>query len=328
MKNLILVFSLVLNLQLFGNDFLVKTNPRTYQINVQTTIEHWGMGNSEIDLFLAYLSSNEYQTCHQVTKDTSARIIHLGTAGDSCIYYNLTLGRKLEFGKKVQLKNEFILEVADVSVNLDAIHTIYPYALNDPNFTKYTGSNLPYIDVKQKELLKISEMIWGKSSNSLEYAKNCFLYVAKSFQYGLPLSGFKSLAFTLENNMGDCGNLNSVFITLLRMKAIPARHLMGFRPDGSLHVWADFYLANYGWIPIDITYKQEYPTGDYFGKIEFENSGFIVQRGIGHEISALESPMRIPGLQTYTYQVNYTKAQKAKVYIDRVVTCEAQLVNN
>ncbi len=322
MKGIILVFLLIISSLVLGKDILTKTNPRTYQINVQTIAAHNGIGTSKTDLFLAHLGSNQYQKCNQNKTDSLAKIIHLGSAGDSCIYYNLALGKKLELGKKVILQNEFFIEVADVSIDFDAIDTIYPYDYCNPNYEKYMGSNHPFINVEQKQLFNISELIWANSSSILDYAENCYLYVAKTFKYGLPLSGFKNLEFTLKNRMGDCGNLSSVFITLLRMKDIPARHLMGFRPDGTLHVWADFYMANYGWIPVDITYKQNYPNGNYFGNIEFENNGFIVQRGIGHEVSVLETPMRITGLQTYTYQVTYTKEHKASINIDRKVTCQ------
>ena len=326
MKGIILVILIAISLPLLGHSILIKTNPRTYQINVHTMVKHSGKGISTTDLFLAYLGSNEYQNCFQNKNDVLAKIIHLGSAGDSCIYYDLALGRDLELGKKVNLQNEFLLEVADVSVDFNVIDTIYPYDFCDPNYEKYTGSNRPFINVEQKQLLIISQLIWDNSSGILDYVKNCYLYVAKTFQYGLALSGFKSLEFTLKNRMGDCGNLSSVFITLLRMKDIPARHLIGFRPDGSLHVWADFYMAKYGWIPVDITYKQDYPKEIYFGNIKFENNGFIVQRGIGHEISVLESPMRITGLQTYMYQVSYSKQQKTKVYIDRKVTCQIKSI--
>ena len=322
MKGVTLIISLVLSSVLWSKDILIKLNPQTYQIIIQTTVEHWGIGNSEIDLFLARLSSNEYQQCKLSKIDDRGKIIHLGNAGDSCIYYDLALGRKLEQRKKVMLQNEYILQVADIYLDIDAIDTIYPYDHTDPNYYNYIGSDYPFIDVEQEQLIIISQSLWESSSSILDYAEKCYLYVAKTFQYGYPLSGFKSLAFTLKNKTGDCGNLSSVFITLLRMQNIPARHLMSFRPDGSLHVWADFYMSNYGWIPVDVTYKHEYPEGDFFGNIKFENSGFIVQRGIGHEVSALENPMRISGLQTYSYQVSYTKEEKAKVYIDRKVSCQ------
>lgn len=324
MKCFILILTITASSMAWGKDILIKTNPRTYQINVETTVEHWGMGDSKTDLFLAYLSTNEYQKCYQNKIDERAKITQLGQTNDSCIYYDLFLGRAHELGKKAVLQNEFVIQVADVSIDFDAINTIYPYDHCDPNYEKYTGSNYPFINIEQKQLFLISQAIWENSSNALDYAEKCYLYVAATFDYGLPESGFKSLDFTLKNKMGDCGNLSSVFITLLRMQDIPARHLLGFRPDGSLHVWADFYLANYGWIPVDVTYKHDYPKGDYFGNIRFGNNGFIVQRGIGHEVSVLDIPKRITGLQTYTYQVAYSKQDHAKIYIDRKVTCQVQ----
>ena len=69
----------------FGSNILKKMNQKSYIINVKTTIEHWGMGDSETDLFLAYLKSNEYQNCEDKTVDESAKVAALGTVGDSCI---------------------------------------------------------------------------------------------------------------------------------------------------------------------------------------------------------------------------------------------------
>lgn len=321
MKWFLLVVLLILGSFLFGKDILLKSNPRTYQINVQTVVQHLGSGQTRLDLFLAFLGSNEYQTLYQMNADSLAEIATFGSAGDSCIYYELSLGKKQILGKKAILKNEFILEVNDVSIDFDAIDSIFPYDMNDPNYLAYTGSTLPFINVNHNELLLVSDSLWTISSDILNYAKNCFEYVAASFEFGLPLVGFKSLDFILENKMGDCGNLSSVFITLLRMKNIPARHLIAFRPDASLHVWADFYLANYGWIPADITYRKEFPNNNYFGNIEFVNSGFIVQRGIGHQVSVLDNPMRISGLQTYSYQVSLSD-ENTSMKIQRTVTCQ------
>lgn len=305
----------------FGSNILKKMNQKSYAISVTTTIEHWGMGDSETDLFLAYLKSNEYQNCENKTVDHVGQIAPLGNVGDSCIYYKIPLGRKMKFGKKAIFDNSFKVETYDVEVDFESIGKLKDYNQCDANYSEYISSDLPFVNVEHPALFKISQAIFDESKDAVDYAKNCYLFVAKQFEYGEKESGFKSLDYTLINRKGDCGNLSSVFITLLRMQDIPARHLMGFRPDGSLHVWADFYLQDYGWIPVDVTYKHDYPEGDYFGKIKFEHNGFIVQRGIGHQIDVLDSPKRITGLQTYTYQVAYTKEHHAKVYISRKVEC-------
>jgi hypothetical protein len=84
---------------------------------------------------------------------------------------------------------------------------------------------------------------------------------------------------------GDCGQQSVLFIALCRAVLIPARSVMGFvgwspwikeedlklfgpreleiSPDGlagtrhyvalSPHTWAEFYIPNYGWIPVDVT---------------------------------------------------------------------------
>ena len=305
----------------FANDFLQKSNKQSYEIKISTTVEHWGMGDSETNLFLAYLKSNEYQNCKDSRVDETAIVAPLGNVGDSCIYYKIPLGRKKIFGKKAIFHNAFEVETYDVSVDFEKIDSIYPYDQCDPNVTLYTQSSKPFIDIEQPYLFDISEAILAESDDLLDYAERCYLFVASRFEYGERESGFKTLNYTLLNRKGDCGNLSSVFITLLRMQGIPARHLMGFRPDGGLHVWADFYLQNYGWIPVDVTYKHDYPSQDYFGKIKFEHNGFIVQRGIAHQIDVLDSPKRIAGLQTYTYEVSYNKPHHAKVYISRRVDC-------
>ncbi len=321
MKSLLIFSSLILSAWISHADIIIKHNQKSYEIEVSTCVEHWGMGESTTDLFLAYLSTNEYQKCHQFEVDENAVMTKLGATGDSCFYYKIPLGRKRHFGKKVYFNNKFILETADIKTDFSQIREIYPYDQCDPNYYNYMGSDLPFIDVENRSLFAVSQVIYEESCDNLDYAKRCYEFVAKHFDYGQPESGFKSLNYTLMNRKGDCGNLSSVFVTLLRMQDIPARHLMGFRPDGTLHVWADFYLANYGWIPVDVTYKHDYPSGDYFGNIKFEHNGFIVQRGIAHQIDVLEKPKRITGLQTYTYQVAYTKEHNAKVYIQRKVNC-------
>lgn len=306
----------------FASNFLIKSNQRSYVVDVRTSVEHWGVGQSKTDLFLAYLSSNEYQNCYQAKVDSLAKITQLGFAGDKCIYYEVPLGRKERLKKRVQFENQFELETFDVEVDFDKIEPLKPYDVCDPNYMAFTGNNKPFIDVENPELVHIANQIWAESSDEIAYARNCYYWVARNFTYADPESGFKSLDYTLRTRKGDCGNMCNVFVSLLRIHDIPARHLMGFRPDGSLHVWADFYLQDQGWIPVDVTYENAYPQKDYFGKIKFEHNGFIVQRGIGQEVSVLDRRKRITALQTYTYQVSYTKQHHAKVYIDRKISCQ------
>lgn len=57
---------------------------------------------------------------------------------------------------------------------------------------------------------------------------------------------------------GNCTDFHSLFISLARARGIPARFIMGFpipaQPSGEVkgyHCWAEFYLQDLGWIPVD-----------------------------------------------------------------------------
>jgi len=61
----------------------------------------------------------------------------------------------------------------------------------------------------------------------------------------------------LQNLRGKCVDFSSVFIGLSRSVGIPAREILGTRisKNGDItsayHCYAEFYLPNYGWVPVD-----------------------------------------------------------------------------
>ncbi len=61
----------------------------------------------------------------------------------------------------------------------------------------------------------------------------------------------------LKNLRGKCVDFSSVFVALARSAGIPAREILGTRiyKDGDItgayHCRAEFYLPNYGWVPVD-----------------------------------------------------------------------------
>lgn len=67
--------------------------------------------------------------------------------------------------------------------------------------------------------------------------------------------------WALENGAGDCSEYSYLFVALCRAAGIPAKIQAGFafhRPSETLedgHMWAEYYLENYGWIPVDVAWR-------------------------------------------------------------------------
>lgn len=306
------------------SNFIKRSNEQEFKIEVKTSAYYNGIGTAEVDLFLGKIQSNDYQVVDSTHYNGRAILQDFGYANDSCYYYPFKIGKKTSTGKKSNFRQYFEIKTYDIEVDFTQIDTIFPYDKTSDVYTNYTISNEPFINTQNKVIQRVADSLWNLSSDYLDYARKCYQYVPKTFDYLDPISGFHSLETILDKGGGDCGNLATVFITLLRCKGIPARHIVGFRPDDSLHVWADFYLEKYGWIPVDVTYKQSDPSGDYFGTILFENNGFIIHRGIGNIVFQKSGLIRIPSLQTFSFTDNYSEESEREVVIRREVKCSEQ----
>jgi hypothetical protein len=112
--------------------------------------------------------------------------------------------------------------------------------------------------------------------------------------------GFMPLAYVLSSGGTDYGNLSSILVSLLRYKNIPSSHLVAIRPDGSSHVWADFYMEGYRWIPLDVSAEKLWGT-DFFGIQPINNNGIIMTKEVNMPLNNGESIQYITGLQTFCF---------------------------
>ncbi len=91
---------------------------------------------------------------------------------------------------------------------------------------------------------------------------------------------------------GDSYDYALSYVTLCRAAGIPARPVAGFIVYGNKnsrrHYWAEFYLENFGWVPVDPALGDGLPMGDligvdnpqqyYFGNLD--NQHIVMSRGI------------------------------------------------
>lgn len=127
-------------------------------------------------------------------------------------------------------------------------------------FLKYTKSEeniriTPEIEEKAKA-------ITGSEENPYLAAKLIYDYIVNNVKYSymphlaLGERGDPESVYVHNNKFGDCGAQSMYFSALCRSVGIPARTTGGwqlFSGNFSGHFWAEFYVPNYGWVPVDPT---------------------------------------------------------------------------
>jgi transglutaminase-like putative cysteine protease len=95
------------------------------------------------------------------------------------------------------------------------------------------------------DILMIAQNVANWTSTYIRYDEN----LAQKITWGL--SDTQDALTTLQQMKGTCSEYTYIFLAVMRNLGIPARYVRGKMYDYSLHAWAEIYLFNVGWIPID-----------------------------------------------------------------------------
>ncbi len=241
-----------------------RASPRKYRVTCSLALPDLPKQASRLVLIFPVPATDTYQ---DVTNfhSSGGEVLDIPGTEDQCLRYILT-DADLKAGNGKVITYRYDITLFDIGVDLVKVKRILPYVETDPAFRLYTGRSGVYIDPAEPRIAAISDRIQAESKDSLDYARRCYEYVARKFSYINPGTGLHPLAQVLNDGGGDCGNLSSVFISLMRRQGIPARAAVAIDitngADG--HAWAEFYLQGYGWIPVDVTAHKE-SGRDYFG---------------------------------------------------------------
>ena len=140
------------------------------------------------------------------------------------------------------------------------------YDKNSTLYKRYTasGKNIAITPAIRAAAKKIA----GQETNPYLIAKKYYDHVVYDLDYsltphpGLEALGIPESVFVHEHRYGDCGAQSIYFSALCRSMGIPARASGGLqlfpspRTGCGDHFWAQIYLPNYGWIPVDTSVGQ------------------------------------------------------------------------
>ncbi|TXT55784.1 MAG: hypothetical protein BAJATHORv1_30166 [Candidatus Thorarchaeota archaeon] len=112
-----------------------------------------------------------------------------------------------------------------------------------------------YWETEDPVIQKLSERIAESSNNDLTYTKIAFQLVREQVKLKTHLDERLGAALAAAKKEGDCDEHADLFIALTRAVKIPSRRVVGHyfrgRHEPEPHAWAEVFLENVGWIPID-----------------------------------------------------------------------------
>lgn len=167
-----------------------------------------------------------------------------------------------------ELKTELNIEIKFMFKRYEQRFIINPancgeYDIESPLYKKYTRDNkntaiTPEIKAKAEEII-------AGEKNPYNAAKKIYYYVVENIKYSfmphlaLGVVEKPESVFVHERGYGDCGAQSMYFAALCRAVGIPAKSSGGYQLVPGFagpHFWAEFYLPNYGWVPVDTSIAQ------------------------------------------------------------------------
>lgn len=165
-----------------------------------------------------------------------------------------------KLNKRFKLKINFTLKVYETKLSVNSINA-KKYDKKSFLYKRYTQSE-KYLE-QTKEIKKLAKNIVGKEKDYFKMARKIFDWVTANITYKYPPEE-RGIIPALKNKCGDCGEFSFVFIGLSRSIGIPARFVSGMwtipGKNQGFHAWAEFYLEDIGWIPVDCSMSRELKT--------------------------------------------------------------------
>ena len=166
----------------------------------------------------------------------------------------------IEYGYKAKVAVENPVRKVNTKVT-------YPIDIND-----IPKQNIIYLkpsknaDSTSEAVANMARSIAGEDDDLWIVANKLAIWTQKNIKYDLSTltaEVSQSASWTLQNRIGVCDELTTLFIAMNRALGIPARFVKGlaYVPDNkdggwSMHGWAEVYFPNYGWVPFDVTFAQ------------------------------------------------------------------------
>ncbi len=197
---------------------------------------------------------------------------------DSEITYALWDNMTIVPGETLTARIEYYVLSFDTRVLID-LTKIASYDKYTDLYKTFTQPE-KLVESDAPEIISKSQSLTQDASNIHDKVARIYDFVVSYLHYE-PQEDERGALWALVNGTGDCSEYSYLFVALCRAVGIPARVNVGFGFQGSQssvvdgHMWAEYYLQGYGWVPVD-------PTWNVFDAIDEKH--FATMRGASEDI--------------------------------------------
>ncbi|MDR1466443.1 MAG: IPT/TIG domain-containing protein, partial [Treponema sp.] len=154
-----------------------------------------------------------------------------------------------------------VVSDANIDINLSYIVDVYGVETNINLSGLSRRNSVPDIFLQESSLLPVDkvqglvETIVGREQNPYVKAKKIYDWILDSITIQAePL--YNDVESVLEQKKADSYSASLLFCTLVRGVGVPALPIAGVLVDRFretvLHYWAEFWIEDFGWVPVDV----------------------------------------------------------------------------
>jgi transglutaminase-like putative cysteine protease len=189
----------------------------------------------------------------------------------------------LQAGKTYRIAKQFSMKNYRVHTIIDPEWVSEEYDFDSEFYEYYTAGHYA-VEADNPRMINLARNITGEEDNPYRKARLIYDWVIDfmTYQYPPPGRDWKAIS-ALSTGRGDCAVYSFLFTALCRASGVPARpvagHVLFLNDHVSMHYWAEFFLPQFGWIPVDANYGDQnvagmLPREMYFGNLDNRHIAF------------------------------------------------------
>ncbi|HEB11838.1 MAG TPA: hypothetical protein ENI06_11570 [Spirochaetales bacterium] len=212
----------------------------------------------EIDNIVSEAENGLYLWLPQVIESPEQREIQLVAQEPEALFDQVNTTRlfllsELESGRSYRVVQDIMFDRYSVVTKINTDNLSRSYDMSRRLYKKYTAPDM-LVPSANERIIKLSRAIIGKIRTPYYQARAIYRWVLSRLSF-IENPEERDVIKAIDSKEGDSYIYSMLFCALSRSAGIPTRPVAGYivarNRKSSKHYWAECYIENIGWLPVD-----------------------------------------------------------------------------